>query len=107
MSGFITDYLSTTVATVDYHIALFRVGLGADGFHLTAAGIGSVAGVNVHVERPEAKGAMVAGGKAQGEDFLAAMGTEEAVIVFGKSFLFHKDSLKGGDESRANTNIEL
>ena len=66
-------------------------GIGEDFFRLesSAALAGAVTGVNVHVERPEAVGTMVSRGISERCDLAAAMGADEAVVVFGKSFCFH------------------
>lgn len=50
---------SAFFASVDDHIALFRIHLHADRFELTAAIRRAVAGVYVKVERPQAKGTVV------------------------------------------------
>ena len=61
----------------------------ADGLKLSAAGIRPVAGVDVHVQRPQAKRTMIAGGIAQGLYFLSAIGADESAVVLRKSFRFH------------------
>ena len=81
--------LTAFLTLMQNHVALFGIGLYADRLHLPSALVGAIARVDVHVERPKAKGTMVSGGVAQGKHFLAAMGAHESVVVFCKSFLFH------------------
>ena len=47
-------------ATVNNDVSLACVGLGANGFHLPPTGIGSVTGIDIHVQRPKTKRAVVA-----------------------------------------------
>ena len=82
--------LSATRALVQDHVALFGIGLHANGLHRSLAGVGAVAGVDVDVKRPEAERAMVSGGVAQRQDLTSAMRANKAVIVFRKPFLFHR-----------------
>ena len=92
IGGAITADLAAFGAAMDddVAVAVFGIGLGADGLHLTAAGIGAIAGVDVDVEGPEAEGAMIARGEAEGCDLFLAMRADESAIVFGKPFLFHE-----------------
>jgi hypothetical protein len=76
-------------ATVNNDVALSCIGLGANGLHLPTASVGSVSGVDVNVQRPKTKRAVVARGKAQGLDLFAAMRANKAAIIFAKAFLFH------------------
>jgi len=55
----------------------------------SAAGIGSVTGVYINVERAKAKGAVIARGNAEGQDLLAAVFACKARVVFLESFFFH------------------
>ena len=89
MGGFITDYFSATVASVDDDIALFGVGLGADGTENSAAGVRSVAGVDVNVERAETEGAMVSRGVAERQNLAAAVFADEALVQLFEAFIFH------------------
>ena len=86
MGGAAAADLAAFGTAVYYNVALFGVGLGADGLQQAAAFIGAVAGVDVHVDRPQAEGAMVTGGIAKRLDLSAAMGTDEAAVVFCKAF---------------------
>ena len=81
----------------DDDIALFGIRLGGDGLQISSAGVGSVTGIDVHVSRPEAEGAMVAGGVAQGLDLATAMDADKTVVQFGKAFLFHGNSFRVGE----------
>ena len=89
MGGAATADLPAFGAFGDDDIALLGIGLGGDGLQIPSAGIGAVAGVDVHVPRPEAEGTVVAGGVAQGLDLTAAMDADKAIVQLGKAFLFH------------------
>ena len=89
VGGTATADLSAFGAFGDDDIALLGIGLCGDGLQIPSAGIGAVAGVDVHVPRPEAEGTVVAGGVAQGLDLFAAMDADKAVVQLGKAFLFH------------------
>ena len=86
MGGAATADLAAFGTAVDYNVTLFGVGLGAYGLQQATAFIGAVAGVDVHVYGPQAKGAMVAGGIAQGLYLSAAMGADKSAVVFCKAF---------------------
>ena len=79
-------------ATVVDDVSLFGIGLGADRLHCALAGVGTVAGKHVHVKRPQAEGAVVAGAVAEGLDGQAAVFTNKSIVVFCESFLFHSIS---------------
>ena len=81
--------LTAAGAFVNDDKALFGIGLCADGLHLPLAFAGAVAGVDVHVEGPEAEGAVIAGGVAKGLHGFSAVLADKSVVVFGESFLFH------------------
>ena len=89
VGGAVAVDLAAARALVNDDKALFGIGLGANGLHLSAAFAGTVAGVDVHVERPEAEGTVVARGVAKGLYGLSAVLANKSVIVFGESFLFH------------------
>ena len=55
-----------------------------------AAGIGAVAGVDIDVQRAKATRAMIAGAVAQGLDGQTAIFAYKGIVIFRKSFLFHK-----------------
>ena len=57
--GAITAYLAAFFAPMDNNEILFRIGLCTDRAHKTAAGVSSIAGVYVDVERPQAEGTMI------------------------------------------------
>jgi hypothetical protein len=86
--------LTAPGATVNNDVALSCIGLGANGLHLPAAGIGAVTGVDVYVQRPKTKRAVVARGKAQGLYFFSTVRANKAAIVFAKAFLFHGQCLQ-------------
>ena len=88
----IASDLTAFVAFVDDDISFFRVRFHADGAEDTAAGVGAVAGIDVHVQGTEAFGAMIAGAVTKGFYFKAAVFADERIVVFGKAFLFHGKS---------------
>ena len=81
--------LAAFPALVQDHVALFGIGLNADGLHLSAAGVGAVSRIDVHVEGPETEGAVVSGRVSKRLYLPSAMGANKAVVVFCKAFLFH------------------
>ena len=85
----VPDYRATFVALMDYYVALFRVGLGFYGAKDSATGVGSVAGVNIYVQRAQTKRAVITRGVAERQNLFAAILTHKAVVVFSKSFVFH------------------
>ena len=91
--GFVRGTVSVDLpafgATVNDHKALLGIGLGADRLHWSAAFICAISRIDIHMQRPKAKRAMVARGVAQGLYGFSAMLSYKAVIVFGKSFLLH------------------
>ncbi len=89
VSRFVSVYLSAFVAFVEDDIAFFRVRKRFYGAHDAAALTSPVPGVDVNVERAEALGAVVARCVAEREHLKAAVGADEAVVVFGEKFLFH------------------
>ena len=89
MGGAATADLPAFGAFGDDDVPLLGVGLGGDGLQIPSAGVGAVAGVDVHVPRPEAEGTVVARGVAEWQYLLAAILTYEAVVVLSESFVFH------------------
>ena len=81
--------LAALGAFVNDDISLFGICDYLDRLHWRAAFAGAVTGIYINVERPEAEGAVIARGVAQGLDLLAAMCANKSVIIFCKSFLFH------------------
>ena len=69
--------------------ALFGVRFRLHGVHDPAALRGAVAGIDVEVDRREAERAVVARREPQGQNFSAADGAYEAVVVFAKAFFLH------------------
>lgn len=78
----VSPYLAAFLAAVYYHKALFGVRLGANGAKRSAAGICSIPGVDVHVYRPQAVGAVVSRRISERLYLPTAVETNEAVIVF-------------------------
>ena len=81
-------------------VALLGVGDNLYGVHDASAFAGSVAGVDVNVQGAKAFGAMVAGGVSEGLYLESAVGAYEAVVVFGKKFLFHFSPVQKDAEKR-------
>ena len=97
MGGAVAVDLAAACATVDDNEAFFGIGLCADGLHRTFAFAGAVTGIDVHVKRPEAEGAVIAGGKAERLHGFSAVLTNKAVIIFGESFLLHAGEILSVD----------
>ena len=89
MGGAVAVKLSALGASVNDDESLFGIGLCADRLHLPLAFAGAVSGIDVYVERPEAKGAVIAGGVAQRFHFFSAVCADKAVVIFCESFLLH------------------
>jgi hypothetical protein len=89
MGSLISADTSTFCAAVEENISLFRVWLGTVGKHNASTGVGSISWENIHMERGKAEGTMVARGVTEGFYLLATVGTSEATVIFGESFLFH------------------
>ena len=60
VGGFVSYLSAAFVATVVNDVAAARVGIDVIGAKNAAAGIGAVTRENIHVQRAEAKGTMVA-----------------------------------------------
>lgn len=88
----IASNLTAFVAFVDDDISFFGVRFHADGAENTAAGVGAVAGIDIHVQGTEALGAMIAGAVTEGLYLEATVFADERIVVFGKAFLFHGKS---------------
>lgn len=88
----IASDLAAFIALVDDDIALFRIGLYANGAKNAAAGVGAIAGVDIHVQGTEALGAVIARAITERLDFKSAVFADERIVVFGKAFLFHGKS---------------
>ena len=99
VGGAASTDLPALLAFGDDDIALLGIGLGRDGLQVTATGIGTVTGIDVHVPRPKAEGTMIAGGVAQGLYLPSAMDAGKTVVQLGKTFLFHGCSFRAEKES--------
>ena len=84
--------LAATLTAVQDDISALGIRHGGHGLQGAAARVGAISGIDIHVQAPQAKWAMVARGVAKGLDLLAAMRANKAVVVFGKSFYFHNPS---------------
>ena len=82
MGGLTAAKLSASFAFGDDDISLLGIGLGRYGLQLASARIGTIPRIDIHMERPQAEGAMISGGIPQGKHLPAAMRTGEAVVKF-------------------------
>lgn len=89
VGGAVAVYLTAFGAFMNDDIALFGVGLGADGLHKTAAFACPVSRIYIKVLRPQAIWAMIAGGVAERLYLLAAVLADEGIVVFRKKLGFH------------------
>ena len=89
VSCFIPYHRTASVTLMDYYVSLLRIGLSLYGAQNSSAIVRSVSGINIHVQRTEAEGAMITGGVAEGQYLASAILADKSVIVFCKSFLFH------------------
>ncbi len=78
----VAHYLAALRAFMYQHEAVLGVGLSADRTEYTAALVGSVAGVYIHVKRAEAKRTVVTRGEAKRENLPFAILTDKAGVVF-------------------------
>ena len=82
MRGAVSMDLPATHTAMQDHKPLFGIGLGAHRLHFATAPVGAIPRIDVHVQAPQAKRAMVARGVAKRLHRLAAMRANKAVIVF-------------------------
>ena len=87
--GAVAADLAAFVAFVNDDVSFFGIGFHADGAQDPAASICAVSGVDIHMKRTKAFGAMVAGAIPEGLDLKSAVFADEGIVVFGESFLFH------------------
>ena len=80
--GAVAASLTAELAFVRDDVAAPCIRLGIDRAHRPFAGILTVSRHDIDMERPKAKGAMVARGVAERLDLAAAVGTDKARIVF-------------------------
>jgi hypothetical protein len=73
--------------------SLFGVWFCGYGIHDAFAVGCTVAGIDVEMQGAETDGAVVAGGIFQRRYFMSAVFADEGIVVFGKSFGFHRDDL--------------
>ena len=73
---------TASFALMDNNEASLGIRLDLNGAKDTVAGVGSVTGVYINVERAEAEGAMIARGVSEGEHLFFAVSADESVIVF-------------------------
>ena len=90
VSRFATAKLAASLTSGYDDISFLQIRLGGYRLQFATARVGSVSGIDIHMERPKAKGAMIPRGISQGKHFPAAMSAGKAVIKFREAFLFHK-----------------
>ena len=82
MRGAVAVDLSTSHTAMQDHKPLFGIGLGAHRLHFATAAVGAIPRIDIHVQAPQAKRAMVARGVAKRLYRLTAMRTNKTVVVF-------------------------
>lgn len=82
LRGTVAYACAAHLAFVRYNVAAPRIRLGKERAHPAAAGILSIARHHVNVKRIKAKGAMITRGIAKRLDLAAAMGADEARVIF-------------------------
>ena len=88
----VTDGSTAPLTAMNDYVALLRVGERLHRTEYTSAGVCSVSRIYINVKGAETEWAVIARGVAEREHLLAAALTDEALIVFLKSFIFHKAS---------------
>ena len=91
-SGTITTNLATLFTLMNYNKTAFCVGFGSNRSKLSATFVSSVTRIYIYVQRPKAERAMIARTFSHRQNFFSAMQTNECLIFFSKTFLFHKYS---------------
>ena len=89
VSRAIAKQLAALFALVNDDVPLFRVSNRRHSLKKSAALVGAVARIDIHVKRRKTKRAMIARAFAERKHLFAAMLTNKSVIVFGKAFGFH------------------
>ena len=85
--GAVAAYMAAFLAFMDDDVSASRICFNADRPHDAAAFGGSVAGVDVDVQRAKASRTMVPRRISERFDLKPAVCADEALIVFAKSFL--------------------
>jgi len=80
--GAVSVDLTATRAFVNDYVALFGVGYYLDWLHGRAAFAGAVTGIDVDVERPKAKGAVIARRISKRLYFTSAVGAHKSRVIF-------------------------
>ena len=78
VGSLVSNYRAASVASVDDHVSLFRIGLGSDRAENTAAIVCSVAGIYINVKGTKAERAMISRGIAKRQNLFAAGFADEA-----------------------------
>ena len=82
MSGFIAPYLPAAGAFVSDNITAFRVRLGFDGNHQSAAIVASISRQNVQMEGAKAARTMVSRGVPERFDNQGAVLANKSAVIF-------------------------
>ena len=89
MCGTIAHQCAAAGAAMPDDISLARVRFCSFGFHQPAAGVGTVSGENIHMQRVQAERAVIPGRISQRKHRFPTVGTYKSVVIFLKSFGFH------------------
>ena len=89
--GFTADDGTAFFALVEDDEAAACIGLDPDRAKQSAAGICTVAGVDVNVQGTEAEGTVISRRRAEGQNLPPAVFAEKARVVFPESLGFHSD----------------
>ena len=85
----VADGSAAFVASMENYISALRIGERLNGAQNTATGLGSVARVDIDVQRAQTEGAVIARGVSKRLNRLAAMRTNKAAVIFCKAFAVH------------------
>ncbi len=78
----VADKLAAFFAFVNDDVAFFRIGDRRHRAKQPAAGVGTVAGIDIHVKRRKAKGAMIARAFSERQNLFAAILTDKSTVIF-------------------------
>lgn len=89
VGGAIADDGAATFTAMNENVAAAGIGFCPYGAEQAATGVGAVAGENIHVHRPQAKGTVIAGGVTEREYLPSAMAADKAAVIFLKTLGLH------------------
>ena len=84
VSSLVSHRPAASITAVGDNISALGVGLSLDGTENSAAVVGSVTGVNIDVQAPQAKRTMVARGHRKRLHRLAAVRADKSAVIFLK-----------------------